>query len=260
MKGANIASPLLTASIQYILNVLLTLPAIIYLDRFGRRPSLLIGSFFMMIWLFTVGALQASYGQPAAPGGDVTWEIHDNKPVSKAIVACTYLFVCTFATTWGPSSWTYPSEIYPTKIRAKAVSLSTASNWFWNCVLAFAVPPLLTNINWKMYMIFGTFNGLALIHMFFTAPETKGKTLEEMDEVFDSGIPAWKSLPKGSRLDQLQKDIEAGTLKVTVPIGSATAPHVNTEAHDEKAVEHGTTEVHQPAHQPATTTTTTTTT
>ena len=245
MEGANIASPLLTASIQYILNVALTFPAILYLDRFGRRPSLLIGSFLMMTLLFTVGALQASYGIPNvapyknASNSDITWIIYNNPPVSKAVVAMTYLFVCSFATTWGPTSWTYPSEIYPTKIRAKAVSLSTASNWFWNCVLAFGVPPLLTNskrahslridaylelmryylVNWKMYMIFATFNGAAFIHMFLTAPETKGKTLEEMDEVFDSGLPAWKSVPQGSRLDQLQKDIEAGTLKVTAPFG-----------------------------------------
>lgn len=58
--------------------------------------------------------------------------------------------------------------------------------------------------------------------MFLTAPETKGKTLEEMDEVFDSGIPAWKSVPKGSRLDRLQHEIEKGELKVS------TAAHVET--------------------------------
>jgi hypothetical protein len=72
-----------------------------------------------------------------------------------------------------------------------------------------------------MYMIFATFNGAAFIHMFLTAPETKGKTLEEMDDVFDSGLPAWKAVPKGSRLDQIQKDIEAGNLKITAPFGRA---------------------------------------
>jgi MFS family permease len=134
MEGANIASPLLTASVQYILNVTLTLPAIIYLDRFGRRPAMLIGSFLMMTFLFIVGALQKVYGVPNKPpltnstNSDISWLINDNKPVSKAVVAMTYLFVCTFATTWGPTSWTYPSEIFPTKIRAKAVSLATASN------------------------------------------------------------------------------------------------------------------------------------
>lgn len=52
--------------------------------------------------------------------------------------------------------------------------------------------------------------------MFLTAPETKGKTLEEMDVVFDSGIPAWRSVPTGSRLDDLRRDIEAGKVKVQV--------------------------------------------
>jgi hypothetical protein len=79
-----------------------------------------------------------------------------------------------------------------------------------------------------MYMIFATFNGAAFIHMFLTAPETKGKTLEEMDEVFDSGLPAWKSVPKGSRLDQLQKDIEAGNLKVSAPFGAGRETNEKT--------------------------------
>jgi hypothetical protein len=83
------------------------------------------------------------------------------------------------------------------------------------------VPPLLWSINWKMYMIFGTFNGLALIHMFLTAPETKGRTLEEMDEVFDRGVPAWKTSKGGpSRLDQLTRDIEAGEVKVNANRGT----------------------------------------
>ncbi|CZR64770.1 uncharacterized protein PAC_14669 [Phialocephala subalpina] len=79
--------------------------------------------------------------------------------------------------------------------------------------------------NWKMYIIFTTFNGAAFIHIFLTAPETKGKTLEEMDEVFDSRLPAWHTVPKGNRLDQLQKDIEARNIKIAHPIGgSVPAP------------------------------------
>jgi MFS family permease len=224
MEAAGIGDALLTASVQYIINVALTLPAIIYLDRFGRRPALLIGSFGMMSWLFISGSLQGAYGHPPAPPppgkkNDVTWTLgQDHKTVSKAVVACSYLFVATFATTWGPVSWTYPSEIFPLKIRAKAVSLATASNWAWNCLLGFAVPPLLEKINWKMYMIFATFNALALIHIFLAAPETKGHTLEEMEDVFNSGVPAWRtSGATTSRLEKLQQDIEHGTLVVNAP-------------------------------------------
>lgn len=235
MRGAGIADELLTASIQYIINVAMTLPAILYLDRFGRRPALLIGSFLMATWLFTTGALQASYGNPNPDKSDkdISWVVpKEHSAVSKGIVACSYLFVATFATTWGPTSWTYPSEIFPAKVRAKAVSLATASNWTWNCILAFAVPPLLWSINWKMYMIFGTFNALAFIHMFLTAPETKGKTLEEMDDVFDSGIPAWKAGKVGSRIDQIERDIETGNLKVAT---SGRGQHIEDAAVEPKA-------------------------
>ncbi|KAK3942623.1 general substrate transporter [Diplogelasinospora grovesii] len=253
MEGAQIASPLATASIQYVINVVLTLPAIVFLDKWGRRPSLILGSFGMMTWLFISGALQQYYGQPNtdqtrnADNSDITWIVLNNRPVSSAIVACSYLFVATFATTWGPVSWTYPAEIFPSKIRAKAVSLSTASNWFWNMVLAFAVPPLLWNISYKMYYIFGAFNAAAFIHMLLLAPETKGYTLEEMDEVFDSGLPAWKRYKKSSRLEELEREIEAGNLKVAAPIGGAGGV-TNTTA----TAEH--TEKTEPAAATATTT------
>ncbi|KAK4145651.1 MFS sugar transporter-like protein [Dichotomopilus funicola] len=229
MEGAQIASPLATASIQYVINVVLTLPAIIFLDKWGRRPSLILGSFGMMTWLFISGALQQYYGQPNtdetrnSENGDITWIVLNNRPVSSAIVSCSYLFVATFATTWGPVSWTYPAEIFPSKVRAKAVSLSTAANWFWNMVLAFGVPPLLWNISYKMYYIFGAFNAAAFVHMTLMAPETKGYTLEEMDDVFDSGRPAWKRHKKSSRLEELEREIEAGNVKVSVPLGRSTA-------------------------------------
>lgn len=134
----------------------MTLPAIIYLDRYGRRYALIIGSFLMMTFLFVSGALQQYYGQPntdATRTGDnkeVTWIVLGNRPVSNGIITCSYLFVAAFAMTWGPVSWTYPAEIFPNEIRARAVSLATAANWFWNMVLAFAVPPLLTSISYNM--------------------------------------------------------------------------------------------------------------
>ncbi|KAL2265960.1 hypothetical protein VTJ83DRAFT_5312 [Remersonia thermophila] len=220
MEGAHIASPLATASIQYVINVAMTFPAVMWIDKWGRRPSLLCGSFGMMTWLFVSGALQQYFGQPntdatrTSQNSDITWIVYNNRPVSSAIVSCSYLFVATFAMTWGPVSWTYPSEIFPSKIRAKAVSLSTAANWFWNTVLAFAVPPLLWNISFKMYYVFGAFNAAALIHMFFTARETAGYTLEEMDDVFTSKSYPWETHKKPrSRMDQIAEDIEAGNLE-----------------------------------------------
>jgi MFS family permease len=211
-EGAGIHDPLLPASIQYISNVVMTLPAILYLDQWGRRPSLILGAFGMMCCLIVSGAVQAVYGEPnlhrTTHNQEVTWLVIDKPGPSRVIIFCSYLFVAIFATTWGPISWTYPAEIFPLKIRSRCVSLSTASNWTWNCALAFAVPPLLREINWRMYIVFATFNGAALVHTYLCAPETKGKTLEEMDEVFDSGRPAWRKGAEGSTLETLQEEIE----------------------------------------------------
>ncbi|MCJ1441421.1 MAG: MFS sugar transporter [Stictis urceolatum] len=218
MQGAGIGDALTASSVNYVLNVVLTLPALLFLDKWGRRPTMLLGSFFMGTFLFLVGALEGAYGEDNPdPNGAVKWILpKDQAVVSRVVVAFSYLAVCTFATSWGPVSWTYPSEIYPNQVRAKAVSLATASNWIWNTALAFAVPPLLDNIKWRMYMIFGVFNYLAFIHMFLLAPETKGIPLEEMDDIFDSGRPAWKSKVHTTRLERLQKEIEDGNFKVAV--------------------------------------------
>ncbi|POR34760.1 High-affinity glucose transporter [Tolypocladium paradoxum] len=272
MESAQIGSALLTASIQYIINVVLTLPAIMFLDKWGRRPSLLVGSLLMMTWLFIsgghhlpspcrrslssdssfTGALQQYHGRPnteetrTANNKDITWVVVGNRAASYGIVVCSYLFVATFATTWGPTSWTYPAEIFPSRIRAKAVSISTATNWLFNMGLAFAVPPLcklpgsrpmskdmpsvllghLADVgacSYQTYYIFGSYqrrqvNAAAFVHMFFAAHETKGYTLEEMDDVFDRGTRAWqRSSPRQSRLEQLEQQIKTGTAKVGAP-------------------------------------------
>lgn len=224
MQGAGIGDALTASSVNYVLNVILTLPALLFLDKWGRRPTMLIGSGCMGTLLFLVGALEGVYGQTNPNEAEaVTWVLQGHPAVSKAVVTLSYLAVCTFATSWGPVSWTYPSEIYPNQVRAKAVSLATASNWIWNTALAFAVPPLLASISWRMYMIFGTFNYLAFIHMFLMAPETKGIPLEEMDEIFDSGHPAWRKHTHVTRLEMLEHDIAIGEVKVDIPCAASSS-------------------------------------
>ncbi|OCK83704.1 general substrate transporter [Lepidopterella palustris CBS 459.81] len=219
MQSANIGSPLFAASSQYVINAMMTVPAILWIDTWGRRPTLLLGAFGMGSFLFVSGALQATYGElnntARFASDEVTWVILNNKPVSQAVIACSCLFVAVFATSWGPVSWMYPAEIFPNRIRAKATSLTTSMNWIANCVLAFAVPPLMHNINWKMFMIFGTFNFLAMIQVYFTVPETTNLTLEEMDIVFQ-GRP-WARKPKVSGITDVEMQIERGSLKVDVP-------------------------------------------
>lgn len=185
---------LIADSVQYVLNVALTVPAIIYIDKWGRRPMLLAGTVFMGFWLFLVGGLQGRFGHWGIVGGSRIWVVENNTSATNAIIVCSYLFVCSFAITMGPVSWTYPAELYSLKTRGKAVSLATATNWMFNTALAWAVPPGLASIAWKTYFIFGTFNFAAFIHIFFMFPETVGRTLEEVEEIFQQGhvFTAWK--------------------------------------------------------------------
>jgi sugar porter (SP) family MFS transporter len=185
---------LIADSIQYILNVALTVPAIVYIDKIGRRTLLVVGTLLMGFWLSLVGGLQGHFGHWGIVDGSRVWLIEDHQAATKAIIVCSYLFVCSFAVTMGPVSWTYPAEIFPMKVRAKAVSLATASNWAFNFALAWAVPPGLSSIAWKTYFIFATFNFAACIHIFFCFPETAQRTLEEVEDVFNKGhvFTAWK--------------------------------------------------------------------
>ena len=102
---------------------------------------LLLGLGFMGFWLMLVGGLQAHFGHWTELNDTRVWAIpsgHGN--ATRAIIVCSYLFVCSFAITMGPVSWTYPAEIFPMRVRAKAVSLSTASNWAFNFALVSFFP------------------------------------------------------------------------------------------------------------------------
>lgn len=184
---------LIADSVQYVLNVAFTVPAILYIDKWGRRPLLIIGSTLMGFFLCLVGGLQGRYGAWGEVNGSRVWVITGHDAATKAIIVCSYFFVCSFAITMGPVSWTYPAEIFPMKVRAKAVALSTATNWLFNFALAWAVPPGLSTIAWKTYFVFATFNFAAAIHFVFCFPETAQRTLEEIEEVFAQGhvFSAW---------------------------------------------------------------------
>ena len=71
--------------------------------------------------------------------------------------------------------------------------MTTSANWIFNFALSYFVPPAFVNIQWKVYIIFGVFNTVMAIHAFFMFPETSGKTLEDVEEMFLSGVPAWKT-------------------------------------------------------------------
>ncbi|QNP96323.1 YALIA101S04e15874g1_1 [Yarrowia lipolytica] len=240
---------IVSGSIQYIINVVMTIPALLFIDKIGRRPLLICGSMLMATWLLAVGGMLGAYGiqmpqgLPAVPSKNqaadpyTTIYIPDNQaPARKAIIACCYLFVASFAPTWGPGIWLYCSEIFPNKQRALANSLTAGANWGFNFALALFVPTAFKNINWKVYIIFGVFCIVMSIHVFLLFPETKGKSLEVIDQMWDARVPAWKTaswvpdhMPSHYAGDQEEKPTdelaEAPFHEENAPVNTETPPH-----------------------------------
>ncbi|KAK9428197.1 general substrate transporter [Lipomyces doorenjongii] len=221
LSSANIPYSRRASAILYVINVVMTIPSILWTDRWGRRPTLLVGAVVMSFWLFIIGGLLMRYGeQNPLADQPYTWIVVGHPIASRSILACTYLAVATFAMSWGPVSWIYPPEIVPLRIRAKSVSLATAGNWATNFALGLSVPSLLRSIRWRLFFAFASFNIGAFIHVLIGAPETKRRTLEELDEIFEYGESLWKSFygrPESNKLDLLARDIEIGVLTIKPP-------------------------------------------
>ena len=167
----------------------MTVPALLWMDRWGRRPTLLVGALLMCLWLSVNTGLFAVYSRPARPGEfpSASESMAISGAPAKAVIASTYLFVASFACTWGPVSWTYPPELFPLRVRGKAVALCTSANWAFNFALAYFVPPALVNITWRTYVLFAVFCAAMFAHVFFMFPETANKTLEEVEGIFEGG-------------------------------------------------------------------------
>ena len=119
-----IDNPFLISLVTTLVNVLSTPLAFWIIERFGRRRILIIGATGMVIAQFIVGIIGVTAGAPSK----------NNPNAVKAMIAFICINISFFATTWGPSAWVVIGEIFPLPIRSRGVGLSTASNWFWNCV------------------------------------------------------------------------------------------------------------------------------
>ncbi|KAF2145430.1 uncharacterized protein K452DRAFT_305453 [Aplosporella prunicola CBS 121167] len=186
---------LYSSAIQYVIFLVTTGVTLCFIEKVGRRDLLLYGGILAMAFNFAVGGIMASYGHYVPELNNdptIRWKMPSG-PSSKAVIACSYIFIGIYGLTWAPAAWIYCSEVFPLKWRAKGVGLSAATNWIFNFALAFFVPPAFQNIQWKTYMIFGVFCFAATIHIFFAFPETAGRTLEEVDALFEPGVKPWKT-------------------------------------------------------------------
>ncbi len=156
------------------INILTTLIAIASIDRFGRKPLLIIGSIGMTV---TLGTMAVIFG---------TATVVDGNPVLTgaqgpiALIAAN-LFVVAFGMSWGPVTWVLLGEMFPNRMRAAALSLAAGGQWVSNWIITVTFPGLK---DVSLALAYGLYAGFALLSLFFVVrfiAETKGKALEDME-------------------------------------------------------------------------------
>ncbi|KAJ9052105.1 hypothetical protein DSO57_1026126 [Entomophthora muscae] len=189
--GFGIQAGLLATAINGIVNMTSTIPAILYVDRWGRRMTLMAGAVVMAIGMAVVGIVIAVYGVQSkdAITGETIFSMRSIS-ASYTVIVFIYIFVAGFAFSWGPIAWIYPAEIFPMRVRSKGASLTTASNWAFNYIVSLLTPILMDKITWGLYIVFAGFCVVMTLAVYFFYPETRGYSLEDMDLVFAEGVSA----------------------------------------------------------------------
>ena len=152
-----------------ILNMLVTLCALLLIDRVGRRPLLLIGISGVLLALIVLGA---AYLLPGGPSG-----------AGVLLVAGLLVYIASFAASLGIAIWLLNSEVYPLEVRGKGAAAGAFTHWVLDFVIASTVLTLIATITpTGMFWFYGLFAILGIIFVLRRVPETKGKTLEEVSE------------------------------------------------------------------------------
>ncbi len=167
-------------------NVLATFIAVAYVDRFGRRPLLLAGLVGMFAALVTVGIsfhfMDGADTSGAGSGGPTTAGI--------ITLVALVVFIASFAFSLGPVVWTVINEIFPNRVRGRAVAVATAVNWGSAWIVSQFFLTLLDSIGSSAtFYLFGAFSAIAWVWVWRRVPETKGRSLEEIESIWDASDP-----------------------------------------------------------------------
>ncbi|KAI0012945.1 general substrate transporter [Xylariaceae sp. FL0662B] len=170
-----ISNPFLISLITTLVNVCSTPISFYAIEKFGRRKLLLTGACGMIISQFIVASVGVTQGRE---------EVHNTAAV-QAMIAFICINIACFAITWGPTAWVVVGEAFPLPIRSRGVGISTASNWFWNTIIAVITPYLVNtdeaNLGPRVFFLWGSLACLSLTFAYFLVPELKGLSLEQAD-------------------------------------------------------------------------------
>jgi sugar porter (SP) family MFS transporter len=171
LKGAGLGSSasLLANVVIGAVNVLMTIVAIRLLDRTGRRPLLLSGTAGMVVGMLITAC--------AFLEGD---QLHGG--TAYVAIAGLLIYTGSFAVGLGPVFWLMIAEIYPLRIRGQAMSIATMANWGANFVVTISFLTLLNAISAKgVFFMFAFLTLIALVYFAKRVPETKGRSLEQIE-------------------------------------------------------------------------------
>lgn len=161
-------------------NFIMTFVAILFTDRLGRKPLLYAGLTGITLSLFALGA---SFHYAAFLGDNLKW----------VAVGSVVVYIASFAFSLGPIGWIVVSEVLPLRIRGFAMSLCTVANMAFNFVVVLTFLPLINHIGESnTFWIYGFIGIFSLFFTYFLVPETKGRSLEEIEKNWANHIPARK--------------------------------------------------------------------
>ncbi|KAJ3049560.1 hypothetical protein HK097_009456 [Rhizophlyctis rosea] len=199
----------MTQTITGVVMVLFTLPGMWMIDKWGRRILMIIGCGVMFLGMMVVGVM----GEALPITKDAAGNVVSSSPTAGIIITVfSCVFIAGFAAAWGPGAWVVPSEIFPLPVRAKGISMATASNWLWNFILGFITPYLTDDqyaaLGTKIAFVWAVCTFVGAGYVYFFVPETKGLMLEDVDEMFESGVSARQSV--GWRKTRRDFGVEGG--------------------------------------------------
>ena len=159
-----------------VVNFIMTIVAVFFTDKIGRKPLLYFGLTGVMLSLFALGT---SFAFANVLGSSLKW----------VAVGSLITYIICFAMSLGPIGWILVSEVFPLKIRGIAMSICTVSNFAFNFFVVGSFPILLHRIGgtWTFWM-FGAVSFLCIIFVYFFIPETKGISLEQIESNWRKGI------------------------------------------------------------------------
>ncbi len=154
------------------INVALTLVAIRFVDRVGRKPLLLGGLVGMVLTLVVLGLSTILLPQPSSP----------TDPAAIVTLVCLAVFIASFAATWGPTVWVMLPEVLPLRIRGTAMGLAIFLHWIANFVVSQTFPILLASIGAGLtFLGYAVIGVLAFVFVSAFVTETKGRSLEQIE-------------------------------------------------------------------------------